>query len=163
MNFYCSICSNPNIIPEVDEPVRLMRCTNVRVAPSYHVARASREIIVQEVEIMDEWTQALKDPDAEYADNVDGGVETEEKESELDRERSQTTNYRTQGFVIRFVVQHMKAVEMETSKFHSNDPLLAGLVKDKLVGAVNVWHDAVNEIGKTLLLNLVGDITVEVI
>lgn len=63
--FNCSTRCSPNIIPELDEPERVMRHTNVPSESSYHTERALKEILTQEAKIMGAWTQALKDFDGE--------------------------------------------------------------------------------------------------
>lgn len=68
MSFNVPNNSNLSIISEVDGTERVIRPTDVQSALSCHTARASREIISHEAEIMDTGTQALKDYDRKDAE-----------------------------------------------------------------------------------------------
>lgn len=84
MPFNCSTRSNANTIPELDEPECLMRQSEPPNALPYYKARASREIITQEADIMDAWMQSLEGVDGEDAENVDEDMQTEDEELKLD-------------------------------------------------------------------------------
>lgn len=92
-----STCSSLNGIPEVDEPQRLMKRTNVPNELSYPTACASREILAQVAETRDPWTQAVDDHDGEKAHNGDKDIHIENEELELNRWQNQTTEYTTQA------------------------------------------------------------------
>lgn len=57
-SFNLSTPSNPNVIPNVDQPERLGTHTDAPNDSSYHTARSWREMIVQESDNMT-WAQAL--------------------------------------------------------------------------------------------------------
>lgn len=71
MSFPCSTRSSPNIIPQLDDPDRLMRRTDVHNESLYHAAYASKYILLQEAEIMDAWAQDLEDCNGHYVENVE--------------------------------------------------------------------------------------------
>lgn len=96
-----SNCANHSFIPEVHEPEHLMRGTNALDESSNHMGRPSRDILAQEAEIMDTWTQVLEDHDHQDVANENWDTEIEEEESEIDRELAETMEYPTQGFVTR--------------------------------------------------------------
>lgn len=68
-----------------------MRRTDVPNEPSYHESNAPREVLVQEVELMQAWTQALEVHDGEDTDNGDEDIEIEDKEWDLNRKQTQMT------------------------------------------------------------------------
>lgn len=45
VSFNRSTCSDPSVMPEMDEPERLMRCTDARNESSSHTAQAPRDIL----------------------------------------------------------------------------------------------------------------------
>lgn len=60
MSFNGSTSSSPNLILELDAYGRLMRRTDAPNESSNHTARASRDILAQEANTMDAWTQVLE-------------------------------------------------------------------------------------------------------
>lgn len=105
MSFFSSTRSNPNVIPEVDNPKRQKRRTDVAYESSYHTAYASKEILPQETEIMDVWTQGSKDCDSKDAENGDEDIKIEDNKSDLDRKRAQKMEYQKQDFVTLLTVR----------------------------------------------------------
>lgn len=91
MPFNRSTYSIPNVIPEAHAPERLMRRTNAPNESSNHMARASRDISVQENETTDAWTQTPEVCECNDVVNADEGMEVEYKELELYREWIDTT------------------------------------------------------------------------
>lgn len=79
-----SVRSIPNIIRQVDVLECLTRRTDSSNEVSHHTKRSSRELLAQEVKIMDAWKQSLEDCDIEDAHNRDGDIKIEDEESELD-------------------------------------------------------------------------------
>lgn len=73
----------------MDEAERRIRGTDLP-NESYYMARALREIYVQEAEILGARKPALKDCNCRDDENVDEDVKIEDEESELKRERAQT-------------------------------------------------------------------------
>lgn len=102
MSFNCSSRSDPKVIPKVDEPERLLKCTDALKIFSYHTPRVSRYSLTQEAENMDSKTQALDYRDSQHPDNVKEYIEVEDGKLELYHERAQTTQYTTQLFVTRW-------------------------------------------------------------
>lgn len=70
-------------------------------------------IIAWEAEIMNAWRQALEDSDVKDAYNVDRYINIEEKQSELDPERTQATEYLT-----RQSAMHLKVRETYDRGWH---------------------------------------------
>lgn len=161
MSFNRSIRSNPNINPEVDEPESLMRRADVPMESLYQMASASREILTQEAKIMDPWTKALEDHDGKDANNVDEDIEIKDEELELLHELVQTKEDPIQEFFTHVEVQAKITVEKEKSTSHCNGPVLAELVKRKLIDALHVGYDTAKQGVKNPLLNLVGEVTVD--
>lgn len=105
-----------------DETHRWAKC----VALSY--ITCIKGSTAQETETLDAWRQALQDYNGDDAGNVDENLNIQEKESELDRERSQTTEYPAQDFVTRSKAQHIIADDMEKSTSPWNAAVLEVLV-----------------------------------
>lgn len=82
---------NSNNLSDVDESERLMKCKLAANESSYHMPREWRKIFGQEDEILDAWTQFLENHDGERAEIVDGDIRIKAIESDLNRERAQTT------------------------------------------------------------------------
>lgn len=72
-------------------------------------------------------TQGLEDCDGEDAANVDEYIKTADKESELDCDRAETTEYLTDDFITHLEVQNLMAAGMRKSTSHQNDFVLRGL------------------------------------
>lgn len=72
--------SSLNVIPEADKLERLMRSNDALNELSYHTAPVSRDILAQKAEIMEAWTQSLKDRQCEDATNVEEAVRISDKE-----------------------------------------------------------------------------------
>lgn len=123
---------------------------------SFHTARASREVLAREVKIMDAWTQALEYSEGEDAEKKDEDFWIEEGELELDLERAQVMEDTTQELVTRSVGQDLISAEMERWTSHCNAFLLAELLEDELIYALQVGYDATKNGVKTPLFNLVG-------
>lgn len=68
--------------------------------------------------------QALKDRDAEDADNLDDDMEIEKQESGLDCDPAHTTEYPTQNFFTPSEIQKTVTAEMEKSTSHRNEPCI---------------------------------------
>lgn len=79
MSFNSSNSSRSNVILNVDEPRRSMTGTNALNESSYQTAKAWRDIFVQWAELIQAWTQALKDHDGEDISNVDKDAEIEDE------------------------------------------------------------------------------------
>lgn len=86
-----------------------------------------------------------------------------EEESELYRERSDTTEYQTQDFVPCAKVQRAIVAEMKKSASYCKDPVLKELAEDMLIEAVQVVYEAPKDGIKTPLFNVIEDIIVEII
>lgn len=84
---------NHNLIPEVDEPDRLLSHTDLQNESLYFIQRAGREILAQDAEIRKARTQALEDHNGNDSENLDEDSEIEDGESELDRKLAQLTEY----------------------------------------------------------------------
>lgn len=128
-----------------------------------HMAFACREIFTQEADIMDWWTQVLSDREVKEANNVYQDIEIADEKLELDNKRASTTEYPTERFATRWEVQDRIMAEMEMSPSHGNVFVLAGLVEDSLIEAVQLGDDATKEGLKTPLFKLVGKVTVDII
>lgn len=81
-SFNFSIRSNLNVIPEVDEPIGLMKLTDTLGETSLHTAHASSFIFAQEATVMEVRTQALEWRGAlcRYVDD-DIGIKKESRSS----------------------------------------------------------------------------------
>lgn len=84
ISFNCSTSSNSNVIPELAERKRVVRHTDVPNESSHHMASASSDILVQDAEIMDTLTRALKHCDREDVASVYEEIEVEDEGAELD-------------------------------------------------------------------------------
>lgn len=60
MSLNRSTRSNPNVIPGVDEPKRLLGRNDAPNESSCHAERGSRDLLTQETEIMEAWMQVLR-------------------------------------------------------------------------------------------------------
>lgn len=94
---------------------------------------------------MDEWTQTLEYRDVEDAINVDKDIAVEDEELELKWKRVQTPQKPTPQFGTRQEARVLTVTEMEKSTSHRNAPLLADLVKNKLIDALQVQYDSPKE------------------
>lgn len=79
---------------------------------------------------MNKMTQALEDHSGRDANSVEGDIQIEDEEVELDLERAQTVEDPIQDFFSRSEVEAVKTAETENSKSHRNALVSAGLVKD---------------------------------
>lgn len=127
-SFNLSTCFNPNFILEVDEAERLIRRADAPNEPSYHTACSSRDDLAHEAKITDAWTQAREVRGRKDVANVHEDIEIEDKESELNPERADMTEYPTQDFVILSEVQRMISAGMEKSISNCNNPVWTGLL-----------------------------------
>lgn len=78
MSFNCCSTFKPNIISDMDDFEGLRRRTDAPNELSCNMVRASKEILVQEAQIMDARTQALEFRHSEEADNVDVDIQVED-------------------------------------------------------------------------------------
>lgn len=75
--FLCSTRSNSNTLPKMDVHQPVMKCLDVLDELSYYTARASKEIMVADALVMDEWAQVLEDLDSQEADNGEQDIKFE--------------------------------------------------------------------------------------
>lgn len=95
MYFNGSTCSDHHFILVVDEPENLLRRLDALNDSFQYMARALRDILVQEFEILKAQQKSLKDRKSQQAANVDEDINIEDKESELDQGRAEPTEYQT--------------------------------------------------------------------
>lgn len=99
MPFNRSTCSNPNVIPELEERQRLLRRTDAMKESFYHMARASKDILEQEAGIMDARNASFVGQSRQNAASVNEDRDIEDEESGFDCDRAEPTKYQTQDFV----------------------------------------------------------------
>lgn len=98
--------------------------------------------------------QALVDYNCEDAEDVDGDIETEDKELHCRCKGARVMEYLIQEHVTGVNVQIMIAVEVKKSSVDPNEPVLIGLVKDGLIEVPQLGYIVTKEKVKIVFFKL---------
>lgn len=105
----------------------------------------------------------MEDHEGKEVDNVDEAIDIEDKLSEHDCKRTQTTEYSTQAFITSSQIQNMVAAEKQTTKSNCKSVLLAGTVEDTLISALPFGYDHPKKGVNTPSLNLKVEVIVDTV
>lgn len=101
------------MIPGIDEPERLLGRADAPIGSSYHISRASKNILAQEPNILDELRRGFKNCGGENAENVYEDIEIEYKKLELICDELKRWNT---GFKTLLPAQRYKTIAAEMEK-----------------------------------------------